>query len=306
MMTLNTLIKVRLICLTLLFAVDAHALSVARPANQAQPNISAQIQIEGHKFDHSVLIHFKNEVDLEYIKKLTTNGQIMNDISDWVTDAKYQADDFTLSIGKFGIEYTHDFTCTDEFQSAEWSKLCLEKRGASNDDVVIKNGIISVDCQADSVSGVNCEYRMAGDAQDLKFLMKKIAGRDIAYILFVENTKYLAHLSLLLSGQATSIEQARQIFAQTEYRQLISELESKAPSKNKSASDDEPFLAHAETGALVPDAFYANEDFEDIDLNIDFAFGTKSDDYRNGLMYQVKPEGRNKGNKKRKPTKPRR
>ena len=67
--------------------------------------------------------------------------------------------------------------------------------------------------------------------------MVNVRARKVAYILFVENVRVLAHLGLLVSGLATNTKQARKIFRASSLGELVSTLHDRTE-RMASAVDD--------------------------------------------------------------------
>lgn len=238
--------------------------------------LSARIDIraasqegESTQFDQRARIILPIDVGLDRIRSMATNGALIAEISDWVTNAEFKPlttspymSEFWLSIGKMGLEYTHAFDCEDKVEDSSWRQSCLEIEGRPAGKKILLNGRRSFSCDVvktvrDDV--IHCELRMTGETSDLNAMIKTIRGQKVAYILFLESAAYLAQLGMLLAGQAESVAEAKNIFSKSPgYKKLFEELQGVAPDKKLSSlRPGEELSARASTNNYAVFAHFA-------------------------------------------------
>ena len=221
------------------------------------PSMKAELKLIGKKFEQIVRVEYPNTISLQNIRENALNGILMKDLSEWVDDAKYgrqneEVTSLSLTIGKMGINYTHKFQCAEISSDGAWGFDCSQVAGSKKDTQVLKNAMRSVRCTVMVSPDVTvCDFEMSGEADDISILFSTISGSEVAFRFFVEDTKYLSHLNLMISLRAESAERAREAFIMSEYKMLIDDLISQRP--NFDRLPKEIFVAST-TAPTTPEA----------------------------------------------------
>ncbi len=202
---------------------------------KAEPSMHAGLKLTGKNFEQVVRVSYPREIGLSDVRNIALNGSLMKELSDWVADASFgkqgdEATSLTLTIGKMGIKFTHKFDCQEASSLTSWSINCSEISDESLGKQVIRNAKRSVSCAIDErLANTVCDFEMSGKADDIGLLMSSISGSEVAFILFIEDTSYLAHLNLMVAMRASTSAQARTEFLKSEYKVLITDLKSQSP-----------------------------------------------------------------------------
>lgn len=225
-----------------LIATETEINANSQQNQNSAPAMNARLKLQGKKFEQKVRVKYPITISLKDIRENALSGSLMKELSDWVTDAHYSwsrdiVTSFTLTVGKMGINYTHEFRCQENIEDFSWSIECEQNLGESKDGnkQVISGAKRSIRCEASGglIDGTICDFEMSGAAAEVGLLMTSISAGEVAFTLFVEDTNYLAHLSLLLAAHGGSAAHVRSVFTKSVYKGLMEDLNSQAPNFKK-------------------------------------------------------------------------
>lgn len=199
------------------------------------PSIQAELKLNGNKFEQVVRISFPAEITLQKIRSKSLNGSLMKEISGWVSEAKFgkvnnETKNFSLVIGKNGVSFIHNFKCQEVASVRSWGIECLSHSNKKNEKSVILRARRAIFCElSKNEKLIACEYEMSGVAEDVSVFFSKFSGAQIAFALFIEDTSYLARLSLMISTDSLAPSEIRDVFLESGYPALINDLKSQMP-----------------------------------------------------------------------------